>query len=149
MHAEMARAFDGLGEVVDQEGGRREVVARVIGRWRTPAVVEAFEQWLEEVMERKRSSDLNERDLRIMGLESDMSVRSSEQERGGKAAAADGGGPGAEAGDGEECCDADAAQAANKGVGHIRGDDGGSKGSTGEDGQTCEAHGARGDGASV
>ena len=80
MHAEMARAFDGLGEGVEQERGRREVVVRVIGQWRTPAVVEKFEQWLEEVMERKRSSDLNERDLRIMGLESDMSGMQEELE---------------------------------------------------------------------
>ena len=31
MHAEMARAFDGLGEGVEQGRGRREVVVRVIG----------------------------------------------------------------------------------------------------------------------
>ena len=31
IHTEMARAFDGLGEGVEQERGRREVVVRVIG----------------------------------------------------------------------------------------------------------------------
>ena len=75
-------------------------------------------------------------------------VRSSEQERGGKAAAEDGGGSGAEAGDGEACCDADAAQAASNGVGDVRGEGGGSEGATGEDGQ-AEEHDAHRDGASV
>ena len=81
-HVATSRAWTRWDEATSQLRQKRMMVARAIGRWRTPAVVEAFEQWLEEVMERKRSSDLNERDLRIMGLESDMSEMQESWSRG-------------------------------------------------------------------
>ena len=78
MHAEMARAFDGLREGVEQERGRREMVARAIGRWSRPAAFGMFEMWKQFVITERDSQYADNLEARLNSLQVDMS-RSQEQ----------------------------------------------------------------------
>ena len=74
LQSETARAFDGLREGAEKQRGRRTAVGQAVGRWQRPEVEDAFEQWLETLLESKRLSDLDERDMRIVELEGDTTI---------------------------------------------------------------------------
>jgi hypothetical protein len=80
LQSETARAFDGLREGAEQQRGRRTAVGQAVERWQRPVVEDTFEQWQETLLESKRLSDLDERDMRIVELEGDMSQMQQELE---------------------------------------------------------------------